>query len=132
MGKLIMGRLPETRAKVEGYGVKFIGNQTFVITNDGEVEVIPTSLRICADHEKEKFTKEVMTNDQVTTLHELLVQTTIDYLRSQNIKDVDEVSFGVDGLIPSVEYGQWTPATDSSLSIYGYEDNKKKLIGYSI
>ena len=132
MGKLIMGRIPETRTKVEGYGVKFMGNQTFVITNDGEIEIIPSSLRICNMDQTEQFNIEVMTKEQVGDLHKLLVQTTIDYLRSQNITDVDEVSFGVDGLTASIEYGYWTPGTDSSMSLYGYEDGKNKLIGHSI
>lgn len=130
--KKVFGRIPETREKIEGYGVKFIDEQIFVVTKDGDIEIIPSSLRIRHFDDHETFSKEVMTQKQVHELHNLMVETIIKYLKSQNITEVDEVTFGVDGLMPSVEFGYWTPGTDSSLHLYGYEDEKNKTIGYSI
>lgn len=130
-GKIVMGRTPETRIKVEGYGIKFMGDRTFVITNDGEKEIIPSSVRIRLD-EQESVVTEVMTQEQISEMHNLLVQTVIDYLKSHNITNVDEVTFSADGLQTSIEYGAWTPATDSGLHLYGYEDGKNKLVGFSM
>lgn len=130
-GKIVMGRTPETRTKVEGYGVKFMGDRTFVITNDGEKEIIPSSVRIRLD-EQETVVTEVITQEQLSEMHNLLVQTVIDYLRTNNITNVDEVTFSADGLQTSIEYGAWTPATDSGLRLYGYEDGKNKLVGFSM
>ena len=129
-GKIVMGRTPETRTKVEGYGVKFMGDRTFVITNDGEKEIIPSSVRIRLD-EQETVVTEVITQEQLSEMHNLLVQTVIDYLKSHNITNVDEVTFSADGL-QTIEYGAWTPATDSGLHLYGYEDGKNKLVGFSM
>lgn len=130
-GKIVIGRAPETRIKVEGYGVKFMGDRTFVVTNDGEKEIIPSSVRIRLD-EQETVVTEVMTQEQISEMHNLLVQTVIDYLRTNNITNVDEVTFSADGLQTSIEYGAWTPATDSCLHLYGYEDGKNKLVGFSM
>lgn len=130
-GKIVMGRTPETRTKVEGYGVKFMGDCTFVITNDGEKEIIPSSVRIRLD-EQETVVTEVITQEQLSEIHNLLVQTVIDYLKSHNITNVDEVTFSADGLQTSIEYGAWTPATDSGLYLYGYEGGKNKLVGFSM
>lgn len=105
VGKIVMGRTPETRTKVEGYGVKFMGDRTFVITNDGEKEIIPSSVRIILD-EPETVVTEVITQEQLNEMHNLLVQTVIDYLR--------------------------TKATNSGLYLYGYEDGKNKLVGFSM
>lgn len=62
---------------------------------------------------------DVTTKENINELHELLVQTVIDYLKKNNLTDVDAVYFSADGLQDSVEYGEWTSGTDSSLKLNG-------------
>ena len=57
------------------------------------------------------------------------MDTTINFCIERDLTDIDCISFGVDGLQVSVEYGEWTPCTDSSLTAYGYQDDILKLIG---
>lgn len=90
VGKIVMGRTPETQTKVEGYGVKFMGDRTFVVTNDGEKEIIPSSVRIRLD-EQETVVTEVITQEQLSEMHNLLVQTVIDYLKTNNITNVGQL-----------------------------------------
>lgn len=59
-------------------------------------------------------------------LHKLLVQTTIDFLKDQQVINPNEIwdlTFSVDGLPDSVDKGKWMPTTDSSLCIRGIDQN---------
>lgn len=131
-GVTVKGKSIETGDIVTGIGIKWVNNETIIITNDCEVSVIPSSLRIINFPSKEEFKKEVLSDKQIYELHENLVQTTIDYLKKFDTIDVDGVSFYVDGLKESIDKGTWTPFTDSSLSLYGYEDGINKIIGFSM
>lgn len=77
------------------------------------------------------------TIENIKELQEVLVQTCIDYINDYKL-DIDAVSFGADSLQTSAKYGQWTPSTDSSITVegYGFEKGKdgkefgvRKLIG---
>lgn len=57
-------------------------------------------------------------------LQEVLVQAVINYLKENNIENVDGVSFLVDGLEASVAEGKWHPSTDSSLTLTGIKYDK--------
>lgn len=87
-----------------------------------------------SESEKTVFTKECWRanygeikkaeNPQTTqkNLEELLtilVQTTIDYINDNGLKDIQEVHFGADSLQESAKYGEWSPATDASIKAYG-------------
>jgi hypothetical protein len=68
----------------------------------------------------------------------LLVQTCINFIKERNLTEIYEVSFGVDGLEnDAIEFGEWTPGIDSSLSVIGLqkEDDDdfrvRKIIGES-
>ena len=65
-------------------------------------------------------------------LHEKLVQTVIDFMVENNIDDIEEVQFNADSLQISKQYRKWTPATDSGLTLIGYQDGKRKKIIESI
>jgi hypothetical protein len=118
--------------RIEGIGVKVIDNEMFIITKDGDFPIIPSTLRISGVRDFELISEPRMTDKQIEGLHETIMSSVITYLRDNEIKGVDEVGFRVDGLEPSVEMGYWTPATDSSINIYGFEDGKKKDIGHRI
>ena len=125
------GRKIDTKEKINGFGVKEVDNNIILICEDGEHIITPDSLTIFRDNEDVPYTKEVMTSEQINELHHLIVQTAINFCKERNINDVEEIHFGVDCLKNSIEFGEWTPCTDSYLSIYGYEDNEKRLIGKS-
>lgn len=118
--------------RIEGIGVKVIDNEMLIITKDGEYPIVPSTLRISGIHNVELMSEQRMTDKQIEGLHETIMSSVITYLRENKIKGVDEVGFRADGLEPSVEMGRWTPATDSSINIYGFEDSKRKDIGHRI
>lgn len=77
-----------------------------------------------------KYKDSKITKEQINNLHKLLVQTTIDFLKKENIDEVFEIHFNADGLNWSVKYGEWTPSTDSYMSLIGLqEDENKTLLG---
>lgn len=67
------------------------------------------------------------TKTDIDQLHEILVQTALDFLEEKNLHDIDEVHFSVDGLQGSVPYGEWCSCTDSSLSLVGLQDETYEL-----
>ena len=70
------------------------------------------------------------TNTMAYELQKEIMKTVISFLNEHDKRhEVDEVSFSVDCLSPSLEVGQWHPGTDSSLSLY---DKDGTRIGYSI
>lgn len=62
------------------------------------------------------------TKEDIRELHNLLVQTCINFIREKELYDINEVSFGVDGLEEGAEYGEWTPGVDSSISVIGLQE----------
>lgn len=129
---IVRGKSVDTGNKINGTGVKWLDDKVFVITEKGDVQIIPTSLIITNLPDKETFVEEVLSQEEINNLHEFLMQTLIDYFKKNNIFCVDEISFDVDSLKESINYGKWIPSTDSSLLLSGYEDGKNKIIGYSM
>lgn len=66
-----------------------------------------------------------MTKEQISELHNLLVDTCIKYLKDNDINDVDRILLSADSLQYSKKHGEWTPATDSCLT--GYDKFNHKL-----
>lgn len=125
------GRKINTKEKIKGFGVKEIDEKLILLCDDGEHIISPSSLTIFQDKEDIPYGEEVMTSKQINELHHLFVQTAINFCREKNINGVEEIHFGVDNLKNSIEFGEWTPCTDSSMSIYGYENNERRIIGSS-
>jgi hypothetical protein len=63
-------------------------------------------------------------DDTMSELHHILVQTVIDFLNEKKLSNVEAVRFSADGLRESSKYGEWTPATDSFLTLEGIVDEK--------
>lgn len=72
------------------------------------------------------YKSPISTSDDAKDLLNILVDTTIDFLKERKLDDVYEVSFSVDGLYDSVAYGEWTPSTDASISFVGLQEDKDK------
>jgi hypothetical protein len=63
-------------------------------------------------------------------LHNLLVQTCIDFINKKDNKEISEVHFNADGLDFSAKYKEWTPQTDSYMLLVGNqkEENSDYLV----
>lgn len=77
-----------------------------------------------------------MKKTDLKELHNTLVQTCINFICSHHIEDIEELEFRADSLQESAKYVKWMPCTDSSLTVYGYEEDKNgtiriKEIGHS-
>ena len=101
--------------------------------------VDPSTVRVVRHPDLNEYENPITTRAHVKELHHRLVQTTVDYIKENNLSDIWAVSFGVDGLEnDAIKYGEWTPGMDSSLSVEGLqkENGKKyrirKEIGYSM
>ena len=124
------GRSKFDKAIYKGTGVNLIDGELWLL--DGECRCCPieeTSLRIRRSYQYEKFESPITTMGDLSDLQNELMSTAIRFCRERNLTDIDRLSFGADGIQDSVEYGEWTPSTDSSLVAHGYENDKQKLIG---
>ena len=64
---------------------------------------------------KNPITKET----HLSELEEILVQVCINYIKENNLTDIDEIAFNADSLQQSARFGKWTPATDAYLRAVG-------------
>ena len=93
-----------------------------------------------SDNEKKVFGKEAIgyndfdldnmvnkqtTHEQTKELQDILVQTCIDFINENGLKDVDAVYFSADSLQESARCNEWTPSTDSFLTLEGMEYDEK-------
>lgn len=72
----------------------------------------------------ENYKNPITTQENINELHHILVQTCLDYMVEHGLTDIDEIDFTADGLSSSYKYKEWTPATDSSLTVIGLETEK--------
>ena len=89
----------------------------------------------CATYRLDPYENPKTTQKNISELQEILVQTCIDYIKKNDLTDIYSVSFSVDSLQESVEYNEWTPSSDSYISVCGIEKDSmecfcvRKLIG---
>ena len=127
------GRSTLDKTSYKGTGVNQINGELWII--NGEELVCPiedTSLRIRDLNRYEKYENPITSLKDLSDLQHLLTNVIISFCKERNLTDIDSISCGVDGVQDSVEYGGWTPSTDSSLIAYGYENEKQKIIGEAI
>ena len=68
--------------------------------------------------------EEKTKTEHIKELQEILVQTCIDYINKHDLTDIWGVYFQADNLSVSAKFGEWTPATDSSISVEGIGTHK--------
>lgn len=125
-----LGRSKLDKATHKGTGVNLIDEELWLIKdNDKLCPIEERSLRICGLSQYEKFESPITSMEDLLDLQKELMNTAIRFCKERNLTDIDSLSFGADGIQDSVEYGEWTASTDSSLVAHGYENNKQKLIG---
>ncbi len=79
----------------------------------------------CYHSELDEMENKQTTHEQTRQLQDILVQTCIDFINENGLKDIDLVSFSADSLQESARFNEWTPATDSFLEIEGIEKSEK-------
>ncbi len=55
--------------------------------------------------------------DKWYELHNEIVQKIIDFCKDNNITEATDFGLKIDGLDESIEYGKWTPGSDSCMSL---------------
>ena len=65
---------------------------------------------------EKKESKNKTTDVLIAKLQDRLVQCCIDFINENNLGDLERVDFTADGLQISLEFGEWSPATDSFIS----------------
>lgn len=80
----------------------------------------------------DNYENPITTEDDIDLLQHILVQTTIEFIKERNLTDIWSVGFGVDDLQSSVKYGEWHPASDSSIEVEGIQNDVRRLIGSQI
>ena len=69
--------------------------------------------------EMKPYENPLSTREDAYELQKRIVQVCIDFIKEKNLTDIYEVHFSADNLNESATYGEWTPATDSYLSLIG-------------
>ena len=69
---------------------------------------------------------------QIRELHELLVQTSINYINKHGLFDIYGVQFQASDLSTSAKAGKWTAETDSSLIAEGLKEEGGILVRFEI
>ena len=82
----------------------------------------------------QQYDNSKTTIENIQELQELLVQTIINYCVENNLQEIDEINFNVNGLSgDSFITKTWTPSTDSYIEVIGLqkegEYTVRKLIG---
>lgn len=65
---------------------------------------------------EKKASKNKTTDVLISKLQDRLVQCCIDFIKENNLGDLERVDFNADGLQISSEFGKWSPSTDSFIS----------------
>lgn len=116
-----------TNGWVEGFYYQDLDNgvlKHYIFNCPNTWEVDPETLKIARSKDLPTYNNPVTTIDNIKELQERLVQTTIDYIKENNLTDIYDVSFSVDGLEGNaIEFGEWTPCMDSSISVEGLQDD---------
>ena len=101
-------------------------------------EVDPSTIKWVGSLRLDEYKDPKTTRSDIKDLHELLAQTCINFIKERNLTEIYEVNFGIDGLEnDAIEFGEWTPGMDSSLSVIGLQRENdddfrvRKIIGES-
>ena len=60
-------------------------------------------------------------NREFYKLHHSIVNQIIAFCKEHNV-EIDDVQLSADGLRSSIEYGEWCPGSDSSLTMYRFDN----------
>lgn len=123
-------RIAESRRKHEEKVNSYPANlrdaiKLYESLSDEEKKIFGYSTWCYHDSELDEMENKQITHEQTRELHDILVQTCIDFINDNNLKDVDVVAFSADSLQESARFNEWTSATDSFLTLEGVEKSEK-------
>ena len=81
------------------------------------------------------YENPITTIQDIKDLQRVLIQSTIDFIGNRKLTDIDEISFYFDSAQDSAEANDWSPLSDSSISVVGLQEEKnsgmtaRRLIG---
>lgn len=81
------------------------------------------------------YENPITTIQDIKDLQRVLIQSTIDFIGDRKLTDIDEISFYFDSAQDSAEANDWSPLSDSSISVVGLQEEKnsgmtaRRLIG---
>lgn len=107
---------------LKGNGINVVNGHAYIYVGYAWHEVEPESVRVMCHRELKLLSNPQTTQEDIRELQDRLVQCAIDFCKEKGLSDIDGISFGVDGLQDSVEYGKWGPGSDSSIVVTGLED----------
>lgn len=124
------GYLKETGLRVNGTGLNQIDGDWVLYDGKNELGIVtPDGVRIIGMRDYEPYDNPITTQDDLYALQDQIVEMIIQFCKDRDLKDIDTISFSVDGLQESLAYNAWTAGTDSSLTAYGRQTGKYKKIG---
>mgnify|MGYP003517997863 CR=1 FL=1 len=123
-------RLAELRKKKEERIASLPENLRNVIAlynslSDNEKKVFGKEAIGYDDFDLDNMVNKQITHEQTRELQDILVQTCIDFINENELKDVDAVYFSADSLQESARCNEWTISTDSFLTLEGMEYDEK-------
>ena len=123
-------RLAELRKKKEERIASLPENLRNVIAlynslSDNEKKVFGKEAIGYNDFDLDNMVNKQITHEQTKELQDILVQTCIDFINENELRDVDAVYFSADSLQESARCNEWTPSTDSFLTLEGMEYDEK-------
>ena len=113
--------LSEKKKKIEDSPELF--NAISAVSKLSEADKKSLYLR-CFGEEIPESKENRVDDGTLAELHYILVQTVIDFINEKKLSNVEAVRFSADGLRESSQYGEWTPATDSFLTLEGIVEEK--------
>ena len=127
-------------ARMESYSSKLReALALFDTLTEDEKKTFSTETAVRLYHDYDEMENPQTTVDEMRELLDILVQTSIDFINERGLKDIDAVGFSADSLQESAKYNEWTPATDASITLYGFgkakgsdgkEYDVQKIIGH--
>lgn len=107
--------------------VKQLAESFINLSNEEKQEFVKRTREHFPDWNFDNYENPQTTKENIKELQEKMVQLCIDYLNEHGLNDVDEVRFSVDMLQESKKYGEWTPMTDSFITVCGFQENEKGI-----
>lgn len=139
------------KAKIEKPSINLFAEKEKPTINEDKIDNILKLIDSLTKEEKELYVRKynrkyeykslddyenpVTTIQDIKDLQRLLAQSLINFVYDRNLSDIDEVSFYFDGVQDSVKAMDWSPASDSSISVIGLQEEKdngmtaRRLIG---
>lgn len=104
------------------------------LSNEEKQQVIKRIRCVWPDWACEKYENPTTKIENIKELQQKMVQLCIDYMKENDLDDIQEVRFSADMLQFSKQYGEWTSMTDSFIDVYGFQNDengteRRKIIG---